>query len=230
MKIVLVHVPFLTQIRQTLRGHEKLRDAERGSLRSPRCHGDRCLSLVENSNGVSLGCWCFFFLKWWSVRLIIPKMAISQVRDILIQPFFLCWTIVWCVFLLVERDGLKMMDTCWNDHQTVEVPWIAFRDHHSHHHLACFFWPNHLAASGHGMNAAARPCLAPFHTLGWWFKVGWLSMFSATRGGARTPHCHPLQTWLTVVVVVVDGDGDGDGDCRSDLEFQSGSIHRLSVG
>ena len=52
MNIVLVHVPFLTKIRQTLRGHEKLRDAERGSrgsVRSPRCHGDRCLSLVENS-------------------------------------------------------------------------------------------------------------------------------------------------------------------------------------
>ena len=67
-------------------------------------------------------------------------------------------------------------------------------------------------------------------------------MFSATCGVACTPHCHALQTWLIVIVIVIvvvvvavvvvdgDGDGDGDGDCRSDLEFQSGSIQRLSVG
>jgi hypothetical protein len=85
------------------------------------------------------------------VRLNIPKMAISQVRDILIQHFFLCWTIVWCVFCWWSGMGWKWLTHVEMMFQTVEIPWVAFRDHHSHHHLACFYWPNHLAAGGHGM-------------------------------------------------------------------------------
>ena len=188
MKIVLVHVPFLTQIRQTLRGHEKLRDAERGSLRSPRCHGDRCLSLVENSNGVSLGCWCFFFPEMMVSKVNYPKNGyISGSWHFNSAVFFVLNYCLMC-FLVggagwVENDGHMLK---WSSNSWSTVNCIQGSPFTSPSGMFFLAKPSGGQRAWDERSSPAMPC--PF-SYPWLMVQGWLVVyvFCNARRGSHSP-------------------------------------------